>query len=95
MRTAAAAALGLAAGVVVTRQSHRKPLSLWWAVRVGSTRLRRSDLPVGGTLALLTAATLRRSGRPCAASVVGGLGVGAAAGAVGTGLTDPLPPLSR
>ncbi len=86
-----AAGLALAAGIAVTLQSHRAPISPWWAGRVGPTRLRRADLPVGGTLALLTAAALRRTGRPGAAAVVAGLGVGAAAGAVGIGLFDPLP----
>lgn len=88
-----AAAAGLAAGVAVTRQAHRDPISPWWDVRVGSTRLRRSNLPVGGTLALLFALVLRGRGRPRAAAVMAGLGVGAAAGAVGTGLADPLPRL--
>lgn len=93
MKPLLAAVLGLAAGVVVTRRSHRDPITPWWAEPVGSTRLRRSDLPVGGTLALLAASALRRSGHQGAAAVVTGLGVGAAAGAVGTGLMDPLPPL--
>jgi len=93
MKAVAAAALGLAAGIVVTRRSHRAAISPWWDERVGPTRLRRSDLPVGGTLALLTAAALRQLGHPGAAGVIAGLGVGAAAGAVGTGLAHPLPPL--
>lgn len=95
VKTAVAAGLGLAAGVAVTRRAHLDPISPWWDRRVGATRLRRSNLPMGGALALLTAAALRGSGRSGAAAVAAGLGLGAAAGAVGTGLTDPLPPLRR
>ncbi len=87
----AAAAVGLAAGVKVTRHAHASPSSPAWAERVGRTRLRRSDLPVGGTLALLTALGLRLAGRPGPALVVAGLGAGAAIGAVATGVADPLP----
>jgi hypothetical protein len=90
--TIAAAAVGLAAGVKVTRHSHASPSSPGWAKRVGRTRLRRSDLPVGGTLALATALVLQLAGQSGAALVVAGLGAGAAVGALGTGLTDPLPP---
>ena len=90
-----AAVAGLAAGVVVTRHSHRSPSSPGWAQPVGRTRLRRSDLPVGGTLALVVALVLQLAGQSDAAIVVAGLGVGAALGAVGTGLADPLPPAPR
>ncbi|MEA2825783.1 MAG: hypothetical protein QOG43_222 [Actinomycetota bacterium] len=91
--TAAVAALvGLAAGVVVTRHSHRSPSSPGWALRVGRTRLRRSDLPVGGTAALILALVLAVAGQSHLAVVVAALGIGAAVGAVGTGLADPLPP---
>jgi hypothetical protein len=88
----AAAAVGLAAGVKVTRHSHVSPSSPGWARRVGATRLRRSDLPVGGTLALAVALVLQLVGQSGPAAVVGALGAGAAVGAVGTGLADPLPP---
>jgi len=87
-----AAIIGLALGIVVTRHAHASPSSPGWALRVGRTRLRRSDLPVGGTLALLVALGLLLFGQLWPATVVGALGVGAAAGAVGTGLADPLPP---
>lgn len=93
MKPAIAAAAGLAAGVAVTRRAHRDPISPWWDVRVGSTRFRRSNLPVGGTLALLAATVLRKAGRLRAGAIVAGLGVGAGLGAVGTGLVDPLPRL--
>jgi hypothetical protein len=86
-----AAALGLAAGVAVTRRAHESPSSPWWDGRVGSTPLRRSDLPVGGVVALLLARRLRKAGRRGTARTVAGLGLGAALGAVGTGLMDPLP----
>jgi hypothetical protein len=86
-----AAALGLTVGVAVTRHAHEAPASPWWDGRVGSTPLRRSDLPVGGVVALLLARRLRKGGRRGAARTVTGLGLGAALGAVGTGLMDPLP----
>jgi len=85
------AVVGAAAGVAVTLHAHRKPVSAWWDQRVGDSGLRRSDLPVGGAAALLAAAALRAAGRPRAASTFVALGVGAAAGAVGTGLAEPLP----
>jgi hypothetical protein len=88
----AAAAVGLLAGVQVTRHSHRAPSSPGWAERVGRSRLRRSDLPVGGTLALVAALALQLAGQSGPAAVVAALGAGAAIGAVGTGLADPLPP---
>src|SRR5580765_5540154 len=88
-----AAALGFAAGVAVTGRAHGAPASPGWAKRVGRTRPRRSDLPLGGTLALLVALILDVAGRPGIALVVAGLGIGAACGAVGTGLREPLPPV--
>ncbi|HEX7276997.1 MAG TPA: hypothetical protein VF244_06440 [Acidimicrobiales bacterium] len=86
--------VGLALGVLVTRHSHRSPSSPGWALRVGRTRLRRSDLPLGGTAALVLALILALTGQSGPATVVAALGVGAAIGAVGTGLADPLPPAS-
>ncbi|MEP7020643.1 MAG: hypothetical protein ABI808_08330 [Pseudonocardiales bacterium] len=86
-----AAALGLAAGVAVTRHAHESPSSPWWDGRVADTPLRRSDLPLGGAVALVLARLLRKAGRRGSARVVTGLGLGAALGAVGTGLLDPLP----
>jgi hypothetical protein len=88
---AAFAVAGAAAGVAVTLHAHRKPVSVWWDQRVSRSTLRRSDLPVGGTAALLAAVALRAAGRPRAALALTGLGVGAAAGAVGTGIAEPLP----
>jgi hypothetical protein len=90
-----AAAVGGAAGIMVTRRAHRAPSSPGWDKRVGRTRLRRSDLPIGGTLALVVALVLKLAGRPGIALVVAGLGVGAACGAVGTGLSEPLPPAAH
>ena len=87
-----AAGLGVAAGVAVTRHAHEAPVSPWWDERVGSTQLRRCDMPVGGTLALVLARRQRKHGRRRTAGILGGLGLGAALGAVGTGLLDPLPP---
>jgi hypothetical protein len=42
--------------------------------------------------ALLVAAVLRGTGQRRAARAVTALGIGAAAGAIGTGLAEPLPP---
>jgi len=66
-------------------------LSPGWAQRVGTTPLRRSDLPVGGTFALAIASALSATGKQEAALAVAALGLGAAVGALGTGLLDPLP----
>lgn len=88
-----ATGLGAAAGVAVTRHAHASPVSPWWDERVGSTPLRRSDLPMGGTVALVLSRSLRKRGCRRTARLLGGLGVGAALGAVGTGLLDPLPPV--
>jgi hypothetical protein len=88
---AALAALGLGAGVAVTRHAHRVPASPWWNERVGRSKLRRSDLPVGGAAALLTAVVLRTAGQRRAARAIAALGAGAAAGALGTGFAEPLP----
>jgi hypothetical protein len=85
------AALGLGAGVAVTRHAHRIPASPWWDQRVGQSKLRRSDLPAGGAVALLTAAVLHATGQRRAALAVAALGIGAAAGALGTGFAEPLP----
>jgi len=87
-----AVALGAAAGVAVTRHAHEAPAAPWWDERVGSTPLRRSDLPLGGAGAFLLARSLRTRGHRRTAAAVAGLGLGAALGAVGTGLLDPLPP---
>jgi hypothetical protein len=88
------AALGLGAGVAVTRHAHRVPASPWWDERVGRSKLRRSDLPVGGVAALVTAVVLRTAGRHRAAWAIAALGIGAAAGALSTGFAEPLPPPS-
>lgn len=84
-------ALGLGGGIVVTRNAHRHPSSPWWDERVGRTRLRRSDLPVVGTIALGLVPVLRATGHASAARAITGLGLGAALGATGTGLAEPLP----
>ena len=85
------AALGLGAGVAVTRHAHRVPASPWWDQRVGQSKLRHSDLPAGGAVALLTAAVLHATGQRRAALAVAALGIGAAAGALGTGFAEPHP----
>jgi hypothetical protein len=88
-------ALGVVSGVIVTLRAHRAPTSPGWDKRVGRTRLRRSDLPVGFTAALLTALGLRGAGKNTAARLVAAWGIGAGIGAVGTGIAEPLEPASR
>ncbi len=80
---------GLAAGIVVTRRLHGDPEAGRWGERIGRTRLRFANLPVGGTIAIGVSLVL--PGR--AATAVRALGAGALAGAVGWGFVDPLPPL--
>jgi hypothetical protein len=85
------AGFGLAAGIAVTAHSHRSPSSPGWAKRLPGTRLRWADLPVGGCVAIGAAGLLRLAGRRAPATVAAGLALGAAVGAVGTGLVEPLP----
>jgi hypothetical protein len=85
-------AIGVGAGVAVTRHAHRAPVSPWWDQPAGHSGLRRSDLPAGGTAALLVAAVLRGTGQRRAALAVAALGIGAAVGALATGFAEPLPP---
>jgi len=79
--------LGTAAGLVVTRSIHRQS-SGFWTERVGSTPLRRGDLPVGGTVA--TALSLIAPGplRPALRA----LAVGATLGVAIVAAAEPLPP---
>lgn len=80
--------IGLAAGVAVTRRLHRDPDAGRWGERVGQTRLRFANIPVGGTIAI--ALSLLLPAGP--AATVRALGAGAVVGAVSWGLVDPLPP---
>src|ERR1035437_2446101 len=60
-----------------------------WGERLGKTRLRFANLPVGGTIAIALSMVL-----PSRVAVpVRALGVGALVGAVGWGIARPLPPL--
>lgn len=85
----AAFSAGLAAGIKVTRGVHDDPDAGRWGERLGRTRLRFANLPVGGTIALATSLLLPRG----VAIPVRALGAGAVIGAVGWGVIDPLPPL--
>jgi len=85
------AVIGMCAGIAVTRHAHRKPASPWWDQRAGNSRLRRSDLPVGGIAALLAAAAVRATGQHRIALAMTAIGLGAAAGALATGFAEPLP----
>ncbi|MGI8754164.1 MAG: hypothetical protein ACR2MN_17980 [Acidimicrobiales bacterium] len=80
---------GLIGGIAVTMPMHRDPDSGRWGQRLGRTRLRNADLPLGGTV-LLALSLVFPGG---AAMIAGALGAGAVAGVVGCGLFDPLPPL--
>ena len=88
MTRALAFSAGLAAGIAVTRRLHADPDAGLWGERVGSTRLRFANLPVGGTLAVAASLLLPRR----AAVGLRALGAGALVGAVGWGFADPLPP---
>jgi len=79
---------GLAAGIAVTRRLHADPDAGRWGDRIGRTRLRFANLPVGGTIALALSLVLPRR----VAGGVRALGAGALVGAVGWGIADPLPP---
>jgi len=85
---AAAFSAGLAAGIKVTRRLHGDPDAGRWGERLGSTRLRYANLPVGGTIALIASTVVPNR----SAALVRALGLGALAGAVGYGVFDPLPP---
>lgn len=87
----AAFAFGLTAGIRVTKRLHDDPDAGRWGERLGKTRLRFANLPVGGTIAL-TASSLAPS---VLAGPVRSLGAGAVLGAVGWALADPLPPLAQ
>lgn len=83
----AAFAAGLAAGIKVTSDLHSSSDAGKWGERLGSTRLRYANLPVGGTIAIVVSLVLpARVAGPARA-----LGAGAVAGAVGWGIADPLP----
>jgi hypothetical protein len=79
---------GLAAGIRVTRRLHESPEAGRWGERIGRTRLRYANLPVGGTLALARALVAP----PSVARLLRAVGLGAVVGAVGYGFLDPLPP---
>jgi hypothetical protein len=80
-------AVGLTAGIKVTRRLHEDPDAGRWGQRFGHSRFRYANLPVGGTLALVCSLVMpARSAGPIRA-----LGLGALAGAVGYGVFDPLP----
>lgn len=79
---------GLGAGIAVTRRLHGDPEAGIWGDRIGETRLRYANVPVGGTIAIGASLALPRR----AAGPVRALGAGAFLGAVGWGFADPLPP---
>ena len=81
---------GLGAGVAVTSRLHGEPEAGMWGERIGRTRLRFANVPVGGSIAIVVSPML--PGR--AAGATRALGVGALVGAVGGGFVDPLPPPS-
>ncbi len=80
---------GLLGGIAVTIPMHRDPDPGRWGQRLGQTRLRKANFPLGGGVLLLL--SLLTHGR--AALITGALGAGTMVGVVGCGLVDPLPPL--
>lgn len=89
MTNAAAFAAGLTAGIAVTRRLHGDPEAGKWGERIGRTRLRFANLPVGGTIAITLSSVLPEP----LAGPVRSLGAGAVVGAVGWAVVDPLPPV--
>lgn len=91
--TAAAVAflIGLALGIGVTDRLHGQATG--WGRRLGRSRFRRANLPVGGTIAALLAVVAQLAG---SRELVGPLVAAAAAMAVtaiGWRYVDPLPAL--
>ena len=86
----AAFSAGLSAGVAVTRKLHEDPDAGIWGERLGETRLRYANIPVGGTIAMAISSLMPSR----LAGAVRALGAGALLGAVGWGFVDPLPPAS-
>lgn len=83
----------LAVAIGVTRSIHRRdPARDPWARRLGATRLRRGDLPVGGTVAAVLALVALVAGAEQVAGWCAAAAAGMTLGAVGTGLADLLPP---
>lgn len=86
-----ATGIGLGGSAAATYRAHRKPMSPEWDDPVGDTRLRRSDLPIGGAVAMALALGSLVTGHRKAAAVFAGAGLGATAGSLGVGLMEPLP----
>ena len=86
--SAAAFSAGLSAGIAVTRRLHEDTDAGIWGKRIGETRLRFANIPVGGTIAIAGSCVLPHG----LARAVRALGAGALVGAVGWGFVDPLPP---
>jgi hypothetical protein len=82
----ALAVAGLLLGLTVTRRLHRDPRGGFWTRRIGQTRFRRADLPVGGSIGLLVAGSLP----PGLGHRVRALSLGAALAPPLMGLIDPL-----
>lgn len=79
---------GVVGGIAVTRPMHRDPDSGRWGQRMGRTRLRNANLPVGGTV--MIGLSLLLPGR--VGVITRALGAGAVVGVLGWGIVDPLPP---
>jgi hypothetical protein len=92
-----ATGIGLGGSAAATYRAHRKPMSPEWDEPVGDTRFRRSDLPIGGAVAMALAFGSLVTGHRKAAAVLAGAGLGATAGSLGVAVMEPLadkePPL--
>jgi len=92
MTAFALAALGLVAGaglgIFVTRRLHRRVGG--WGARLGRSRFRRANLPVGGSCTLVLTLTLPTPG--VLVPVLLGASAAMAATAIGWRYVDPLPP---
>lgn len=86
--TIACAAAALAIAIAVTHHAHSR--GGFWAQRLGQTRFRRANLPVGGTI-LAIGALLAPS---AAAMPLGAAAAAMAAAAIAWRYVDPLPPFA-
>ncbi len=82
--TVLAECAGFLVAAIVTARAHRA--DGFWAQRLGETRFRLANLPVGGILAVLAAMVF-----PVAALPLVCAGAAMAVTAIGYGFIDPLP----
>lgn len=77
--------MGAAAAALVTSWLHYSP---FWGQRLGSSRFRRANLPVGGSIAIAAGLIA-----PTGGSVLLAAGIAEAIVAIAWAWVDPLPPV--